>query len=118
MENFKLANEVVRFVLYETVTWRQERRKGPRQMRGEQGITMFPGRRWRASRGGQEDHQQDWEARAARRERGSGGSAGDGRWKVPPGRPASVPGTDPTLNKPSHHRKAFYNFWAAVFLVG
>lgn len=28
VENLKLANDVVRFVLHETVTWRQERRAG------------------------------------------------------------------------------------------
>lgn len=84
----------------------------------EQVITAFSVRwRW-AGRGREKDHQQHREAGMARRKRWSGGSAGDGKWRVPPGLPASVTGTDPALNKLGHHRKAFYNFLAAVFLVG
>lgn len=35
VENLKLANDVVRFVLHETATWRQERRAGDYNVRNE-----------------------------------------------------------------------------------
>lgn len=109
-----MTNDVVRFVFYEPVTWRQERKKGQRQTKREQGIGMLPVRRWWAGRGRQEDHQQGWETGEGE---GQVGKQEKGR-RVPPGRPAPVPGTDPILNKLSHHRKAFYNFLTAVLLAG
>lgn len=61
VEHFKLANDAVRFLFYEPITWKQERKKGQRQTRGEQGIRTLPVTRWWAGRGRQ-DHQQGWEA--------------------------------------------------------
>lgn len=44
------------------------------------------------------------------------GGRWEGRWGI--GLPATVTGNDPTLNKPSLHRKASVNCLAVVFLVG
>lgn len=46
-ENFKLANDVVRFVLFETAAWKQWGRRGQRQATGKQvigGPKQTPGR--------------------------------------------------------------------------
>lgn len=80
MENFKLANDVVRFVFYEPVTWRQERKKGQRQTRGEQGIGMLPVRRWWAGRGRLEDHQQGWETSESEGQAGKQKGAAGATW--------------------------------------
>lgn len=45
MEAFKLANDVVRFVLFETAAWKQWKMGGQRQAIGKQVLIILPMRR-------------------------------------------------------------------------